>query len=323
MGLFDVNMPLLYGEGKKAFRRLQLEIIRGSSDESIFAWGSTRKNVVPRLATAFHYGLLAEDPTMFEDSGDIEANYSFRPPYTMTTKGLQIDVNLVRRPEYTANVRDKELCPDFIFTLHCHRRGDDSNHVGIYLAEGEEGMVWERVSDLLLSSNLSPRFKLDDKTTQSRQIIIKATRDGFDREPWRKKLLPFLLDVQSVMKYGYSISIRTNSDPSFEIETSGGSIYRFQSDQSRLSLLLECKKPQDDFRLVIRRYPEKSRKQGFCINLDGAPVNSLYDDRALLPSGKIAKLLVKRKAESGKPTCVLEIKIEKSAQPDNAGSLRL
>ncbi|KAI6110362.1 heterokaryon incompatibility protein-domain-containing protein, partial [Pisolithus thermaeus] len=38
MGLFGVNMPMLYGEGSKAFQRLQLEIIRVSSDHSIFAW---------------------------------------------------------------------------------------------------------------------------------------------------------------------------------------------------------------------------------------------------------------------------------------------
>jgi hypothetical protein len=35
MGLFDVNMPLLYGEGKKAFIRLQEEIIRENDDHSI------------------------------------------------------------------------------------------------------------------------------------------------------------------------------------------------------------------------------------------------------------------------------------------------
>ena len=28
LGLFDVNMPLLYGEGRKAFLRLELEIIQ-------------------------------------------------------------------------------------------------------------------------------------------------------------------------------------------------------------------------------------------------------------------------------------------------------
>ncbi|KAE9373726.1 HET-domain-containing protein, partial [Stipitochalara longipes BDJ] len=36
LGLFDVNMPLLYGEGENSFRRLQLEILKTSDDESIF-----------------------------------------------------------------------------------------------------------------------------------------------------------------------------------------------------------------------------------------------------------------------------------------------
>ncbi|KAK3994876.1 heterokaryon incompatibility protein-domain-containing protein, partial [Cladorrhinum sp. PSN332] len=39
MGLFGVNMPLLYGEGgEKAFARLQSQIMEQSSDDSIFAW---------------------------------------------------------------------------------------------------------------------------------------------------------------------------------------------------------------------------------------------------------------------------------------------
>ncbi|KAF5528527.1 Vegetative incompatibility protein HET-E-1 [Colletotrichum aenigma] len=37
LGLFGVNMPLLYGEGSKAFVRLQEEIIKISDDQSIFA----------------------------------------------------------------------------------------------------------------------------------------------------------------------------------------------------------------------------------------------------------------------------------------------
>ena len=36
LGILDVNMPLLYGEGQKAFLRLQEEIIRHSTDQSIF-----------------------------------------------------------------------------------------------------------------------------------------------------------------------------------------------------------------------------------------------------------------------------------------------
>ncbi|KAF2743086.1 HET-domain-containing protein, partial [Sporormia fimetaria CBS 119925] len=38
MGIFDVNMPLLYGEGEKAFVRLQEEIMKDSDDETLFAW---------------------------------------------------------------------------------------------------------------------------------------------------------------------------------------------------------------------------------------------------------------------------------------------
>ncbi|KAK2014583.1 HET-domain-containing protein [Colletotrichum eremochloae] len=38
LGLFGVNMPLLYGEGRKAFLRLQEEIIKVSVDQSIFVY---------------------------------------------------------------------------------------------------------------------------------------------------------------------------------------------------------------------------------------------------------------------------------------------
>lgn len=39
LGIFKVNMPLLYGEGSEAFIRLQEEIVKKNHDESIFAWG--------------------------------------------------------------------------------------------------------------------------------------------------------------------------------------------------------------------------------------------------------------------------------------------
>ena len=38
LGLFNINMPLLYGEGSKAFLRLQEEVLRTTGDYSIFAW---------------------------------------------------------------------------------------------------------------------------------------------------------------------------------------------------------------------------------------------------------------------------------------------
>ncbi|KAL4064877.1 heterokaryon incompatibility protein-domain-containing protein [Scleroderma yunnanense] len=63
MGLLDVNMPMLYGEGKKAFQRLQLEIIRMSNDQSIFAWlGNERTG-----------SILADDPSYFVYCNEMES----------------------------------------------------------------------------------------------------------------------------------------------------------------------------------------------------------------------------------------------------------
>lgn len=38
LGLFGVNMPLLYGEGERAFTRLQEEIMRVREDYTLFVW---------------------------------------------------------------------------------------------------------------------------------------------------------------------------------------------------------------------------------------------------------------------------------------------
>jgi len=66
MGLLDVNMPMLYGEGKKAFYRLQLEIIRTLNDQSIFAWGWISGE------NGRTGSILADDPSFFEDCDEME-----------------------------------------------------------------------------------------------------------------------------------------------------------------------------------------------------------------------------------------------------------
>lgn len=95
LGLFNVNMPLLYGERHKAFIRLQLEIIRMSYDESTFAWTQD----VPSS------GFFATSPFAFKDSVNIiglTAHDNISQPYQMTNRGLAIQ--LVPKPF------DGELC---------------------------------------------------------------------------------------------------------------------------------------------------------------------------------------------------------------------
>ncbi|CAK3947219.1 Hypothetical predicted protein [Lecanosticta acicola] len=87
LGLFDISMPLVYGEGRKAFMRLQLELLSKSSDDSILAWTA---NVEPT-------GLLARSPTAFADSGHIippgfENRSAPQLPSMMTNMGLQVRI---------------------------------------------------------------------------------------------------------------------------------------------------------------------------------------------------------------------------------------
>ncbi|KAF2673214.1 HET-domain-containing protein [Microthyrium microscopicum] len=62
LGLFGVNMPLLYGEDTKAFARLQEEIMKVSNDQSLFAWKMADTSASPDTALS---GLLANSPADF------------------------------------------------------------------------------------------------------------------------------------------------------------------------------------------------------------------------------------------------------------------
>jgi hypothetical protein len=58
LGILDVNMPMLYGEGSAAFTRLQGEIIKKYNDLSIFAWtggaiGRGYMNILAAAPSAF------------------------------------------------------------------------------------------------------------------------------------------------------------------------------------------------------------------------------------------------------------------------------
>ncbi|KAF7535338.1 hypothetical protein G7054_g5418 [Neopestalotiopsis clavispora] len=98
MGLFDVNMPTLYGEGEKAFLRLQEEIMKYSDDHSLFAW------LDDEASPETEHGLLADSPAHFKYSQGVVPYQDFepRPPYSLTNRGLRISLHLVKGPRNTA-----------------------------------------------------------------------------------------------------------------------------------------------------------------------------------------------------------------------------
>lgn len=82
MGLFGVNMPLLYGEGNQAFLRLQQEITKVTHDQSILAWycepSVTRLHPLEHMPkTAMPTSVLscyASSPSCFSLSGNITSS---------------------------------------------------------------------------------------------------------------------------------------------------------------------------------------------------------------------------------------------------------
>src|SRR5438874_587463 len=101
-------MPLIYGEGERAFIRLQEEIMKISDDHSLFAWRSTEN----------HGGLLATSPAAFVNSGNIISSNpfnTFSSPLTVSNKGIHLESGL-------RVIRHRRLG---LAILHCKEVGEN------------------------------------------------------------------------------------------------------------------------------------------------------------------------------------------------------
>lgn len=125
LGLFDINMPLLYGEGTKAFMRLQQEVIRTSDDESIFTWRTPcRAEKQPKSWSetcayrCTREGILAPDPSFFANCGRIVCGVTnTRLPVSITNKGLAIHSEYRRVYEQGLSI--------YIIPLQCFYESSD------------------------------------------------------------------------------------------------------------------------------------------------------------------------------------------------------
>lgn len=108
MGIFDLHMPLLYGEGEsKAFRRLQQEIISELDDHSIFAWTANDVQRPPHASASMRMvSVLAWSPKCFQHSGPVvEAEPPFlegyvagiRAPTAFNNKGLHVALPIISK----------------------------------------------------------------------------------------------------------------------------------------------------------------------------------------------------------------------------------
>jgi hypothetical protein len=89
MGIFDVNMPMLYGEGAKAFRRLQEEIIKQNLDHSILVWDGTQ------TGRTSNRSIFAPSLDCFAESGNIISLRTHRSPMELTNAGLRVSLPMI------------------------------------------------------------------------------------------------------------------------------------------------------------------------------------------------------------------------------------
>ncbi|GAP87911.1 putative het domain-containing protein [Rosellinia necatrix] len=165
LGLFGVNMPLIYGEGSKAFRRLQEQILNKTADGTLFAWRASPLSAIENPAR----GLLAVSPDEFwnfssKSDGTVKDNLIpvwdtkfIRTPITQSNRGIRI----------TSRVQDLRVAwaPGdlLVLILHCGPSGDTERAAGIYLRRQAEDRYARIRTD-----------ELADVRAEGRHVAIKT-----------------------------------------------------------------------------------------------------------------------------------------------------
>ncbi|PQE27774.1 HET domain-containing protein [Rutstroemia sp. NJR-2017a BVV2] len=98
IGLFGVSLPIIYGEGERSFMRLQMEIVKTSNDQSIFAWEDSGRCSQDAFASSVDQFSGSSDysstplASYLEQSEDGTSN--LRMDYSLTNFGLCVRLPL-------------------------------------------------------------------------------------------------------------------------------------------------------------------------------------------------------------------------------------
>jgi hypothetical protein len=135
LGIFDVGMPLIYGEGVRAFRRLQEEIIKSSNDLTIFAWDRGGEQ-------GSAYDLFALSPTGFAQSDGIKPYERLwsDPVFTVTNKGLRLDNFRLLWRIYAKNDDNEQETARYSITLGRRYKGDSRTDFRMQLRKVGPGL---------------------------------------------------------------------------------------------------------------------------------------------------------------------------------------
>lgn len=192
LGIFGVNMPLLYGEGEKAFLRLQMEILRKTADTSLFAWDLPESSY--RDDTDILHPMLATSPLGFVRSGDVIKGTGRELAYSITQRGITFSTTQVSSAgpelewdddgsgfnELEVVVYDSKMSVRRLqFQLDCRVEVGGQLHIPFVILNSSEearmisGADWRR-SNLLLRSlqEVRKRQTLSSNDTQLQTLTV-------------------------------------------------------------------------------------------------------------------------------------------------------
>ncbi|KAN0110643.1 HET domain containing protein [Hyaloscypha variabilis] len=204
LGIFGVNMPLLYGEGGRAFIRLQEEILKESDDQSIFAWGLMNPDAdqlgsedrEPSLRIG-DQGVLATHPSNFAGSADIVPypGDPDRQPFSMTNRGLRIELPVLQH----GKIRGDDTV---VGLLGCHYENDFSGVIGVFLQKTANRSIFTR-----WIPGLAKYTTEESNQAKVSTIYIKKMKTSINRASVQKCLIRW----QSVRSQGYEIILTLNT----------------------------------------------------------------------------------------------------------------
>jgi hypothetical protein len=174
-GLFDVNMPLLYSEGVKAFTRLQEAILNESEDQSLFAWNPC---LIPGADPSERdTSVFARHPLNFASSHDIKPTVTRGEPCVITNRGIRMELPILameKRP------------PVFLAVLHCIHEKCPSSQATIVLrrhrVDGGTHTYIRHESAPITMLNFGAIHKSDTRQVYLRKQIPTAALD-YDGNP--------------------------------------------------------------------------------------------------------------------------------------------
>jgi len=145
LGIFNVNMPLLYGEGDRAFIRLQKEILNQYNDMTTLCWGYGLP-VRDLVKSGNESGALGSSPEAFAACKNVTSDSSpWVPLFTKLlpwSKPNQVTTHLVM----TGRGILIEVALRYI---------DKSNNVAIAMINAGEGGMQQQLGIILISSQRS------------------------------------------------------------------------------------------------------------------------------------------------------------------------